>query len=240
MTKLSVNINKIATLRNARGHNTPDVIEWAKKIIQLGADGITVHPRPDERHIRKTDVYALKKEVDTELNIEGYPSDEFCKMVLDIKPHQVTLVPDNPHQITSDHGWDTLKNQDFLKAIIPQFTKAGIQVSLFLDPDPSLVESAKSTGADCIELYTEAYASGYHQNRNNAIDLYKKTAHLAKNMGLKINAGHDLGLNNTGFLISEIPYINEVSIGHALICDALIMGMEETVKNYLKVINQKY
>lgn len=238
MTKLSVNINKIATLRNARGHNNPDVIDWAKKIIKYGADGITVHPRPDERHIRKSDVYALKKEVDAELNIEGYPSDEFCKMVLKIQPYQVTLVPDKPDQITSDHGWDTIQNLEFLKSIIPQFTKAGIHVSLFLDPDPNLVESAKKTGADGIELYTEAYASGYHQNRIEAIEAYKRTAILAQSMGLKINAGHDLDLNNTGFLISEIPYLNEVSIGHALICDALIMGMEETVKNYLKAIKQ--
>jgi len=239
MTKLSVNVNKLATLRNARGHNNPDVIAWAKAIIQYGADGITVHPRPDERHIRKTDVYALKNEVKTELNIEGYPTTDFCKMVLDVKPYQVTLVPDSPEQLTSNHGWDTLKNLAYLKTIVAPFKNAGIQVSLFLDPNPQLVESAQQTGADCIELYTEAYANTYPKNQNAAVEMYKKTAALAKKLGLKINAGHDLDLNNLGFLVSEIPYIDEVSIGHALVCDALILGMETTVKNYLKLVKGK-
>ncbi len=233
MVALSVNINKLATLRNARGHNNPDVIAWAQKIVAFGAHGITVHPRPDERHIRKADVIALKETLNVELNIEGYPSPDFCKMVLDIKPAQVNLVPVEPGQLTSDHGWDTTKHQQFLQEIILPFKNAGIRVSIFLDPNPNLVVSAFETGADRIELYTEYYANTFKTDKALAIKDYITTAFKAHQLGLGINAGHDLDLQNLTYFCANIPNLDEVSIGHALICDALEFGMENTIKQYL-------
>lgn len=237
MTKLSVNINKLATIRNSRGGNNPDLIAYARKIESYGAQGITIHPRPDQRHIRYEDVYALKKVVSTEYNIEGYPSEEFINMVLEVKPEQVTLVPDPPHVLTSDNGWDTVTQQAFLKEIVYRFKSAGIRCSLFLNPDPSLIESALSTGTDRIELYTEAYARQYHENRENAISQYLETAREAGKAGLGLNAGHDLDLKNLKYFADNIPNLLEVSIGHALICDALEYGMSNTVRMYLNQLS---
>lgn len=233
MTKLSVNINKLATIRNSRGGNNPDVVAYAQKIESYGAQGITVHPRPDQRHIRFDDVYALKKVVKTEYNIEGYPSDDFIRMVLEVQPTQVTLVPDPPDVLTSNNGWDTISQQSFLKAVIGKFKSAGIRTSIFLNPDPTMIESAKSTGTDRIELYTEAYASHYHQDREKAIAPYIETALKANEIGLGINAGHDLDLHNLRYFAQTIPSLLEVSIGHALVCDALEFGMSNTVRMYL-------
>lgn len=235
-TKLSVNINKIATIRNARGGNNPDVVEWAKKIESYGAQGITVHPRPDQRHIRFDDVYKLKEIVTTEFNIEGYPSEDFIRMVTEIKPHQVTLVPDAPDAITSDHGWDTRTHGPRLKDIISRFHEHNIRCSIFLDPDPGIVESAAMTGTDRVELYTEAYASGYHGNREQAIMPYMDTAKKVAEAGLGLNAGHDLDLHNLRYFASHIPGLLEVSIGHALISDALEYGMSNTVRMYLNAL----
>lgn len=234
MTKLSVNINKIATLRNARGGETPSVTEAAIKIQEFGAHGITIHPRPDERHITRKDVYDLKPLVTTEYNIEGNPHREFIDMVLKIKPEQVTLVPDADDAITSNAGWDTKKHLDFLKEIIAEFKNAGIRTSIFLDPNPELVESAAQTGADRIELYTEAYAKNYTVNKEEAIKPYYETAVKAAEFGLGINAGHDLSLENLKYFADNIPNLLEVSIGHALVSEALYMGMENTVQAYLK------
>ena len=238
MIKLSVNINKLATIRNSRGGNNPDVVQYATKIESYGAQGITIHPRPDQRHIRFEDVYALKKVVKTEYNIEGYPSEDFIKMVIEVAPTQVTLVPDPPHVLTSNNGWDTKTQLDFLTGIIERFHQAGIRTSLFLNPDPDMLESAKATGTDRIELYTEAYASSYHSNRETAIAPYIKTAELANAMGLGINAGHDLDLHNLKYFADNIPGLLEVSIGHALICDALEFGMENTVRMYLNQLSK--
>ncbi|MFM6983922.1 MAG: pyridoxine 5'-phosphate synthase [Chitinophagaceae bacterium] len=233
MTKLSVNINKLATIRNSRGGNNPDVISYAKKIESYGAHGITIHPRPDQRHIRFDDVYNLKKVVSTEYNIEGYPSEDFIKMVIEVQPTQVTLVPDPPHVLTSNNGWDTIEHLGFLKTVIERFHASGIRTSIFLNPDPGMVESAKATGTDRIELYTEAYASGYHSNKEEAIKAYRETAEAANLHGLGINAGHDLDLHNLKYFATQIPGLLEVSIGHALVCDALEFGMENTVRMYL-------
>lgn len=236
MTKLSVNINKIATLRNARGGNTPHVVEAAMKIEGFGAQGITVHPRPDERHIRYQDVYDLKPVLKTEFNIEGKPVDNFMKMVLEIKPEQVTLVPDADDAITSNAGWDTVKHQSYLTEIISEFKKNGIRTSIFLDPNPNLVEAAAKTGTDRIELYTESFASEYAKGNLSGIKPYRETADEALKNGLVLNAGHDLSLENLQYFIEMIPEIAEVSIGHALISEALYLGMENTVQAYLKRI----
>lgn len=234
MTKLSVNINKIATIRNARGAETPSVTEAAIKIQEFGAHGITIHPRPDERHITRKDVYDLKPIVHTEFNIEGNPHREFIDMVLEVKPEQVTLVPDADDAITSNAGWDCEKNMDFLKSVIAEFKNAGIRTSIFLDPNPEMVKFAAKTGADRIELYTEAYASKYPENKEEAIKLYVETAVEAEKFGLGINAGHDLSLENLKYFADNIPNLLEVSIGHALVSEALYMGMENTVQAYLK------
>lgn len=242
MTQLSVNINKLATLRNARGHNNPDIIQAAKDIERFGADGITVHPRPDERHIRYRDVFDLKKIISTEFNIEGNPTEEkFVQLVLENKPTQVTLVPDALGQITSNHGWNTIEHAAYLKNIIAVFKNAGIRVSIFVDPVVEMVEAAKATGTDRIELYTEAYATNFSKgNKDAAISNYKAAAHKANEMGLGINAGHDLDLNNLPFFAQNIPGLLEVSIGHALICDAIYLGLENTVQLYKRALKTKY
>ncbi len=234
MTKLSVNINKLATLRNARGHNNPDIIKAALDIERFGADGITVHPRPDERHIRYQDVYDLKKIIKTEFNIEGNPTEEkFVQLVLDNKPTQVTLVPDALGQITSNHGWDTIKHADYLKNIIAVFKQAGIRVSIFVDPVDELVRAAKDTGTDRVELYTEMFATAYAKGEHDAaIAPYVAAAKVANEVGLGINAGHDLDLDNLAFFAKHVTGLLEVSIGHALICDAIYLGLENTVQLY--------
>lgn len=236
-TKLSVNINKIATLRNARGGNNPNVLETALDCEKFGAQGITVHPRPDERHIRYQDVYDLKGAIKTEFNIEGNCQEKsFVDLVLANKPAQVTLVPDALNQITSNHGWDTITHQLYLKDTIAQFKESGIRVSVFVDPEPRMVEAAVSTGTDRIELYTEGYAHQYHQDKETAIRPYIEAARVAKQVGLGLNAGHDLDLTNLNYFALNIPNLLEVSIGHALICDALYYGLEHTIKLYLRQI----
>src|SRR5579859_3201546 len=234
MTRLSVNINKIATLRNARGGNNPKVVEVAKDCERFGAQGITVHPRPDERHIRYQDVLDLKKVVTTELNIEGYPDDRYLKLVSEVKPAQATLVPDKPDAITSNAGWDTLKNEKFLSKVINELKKSGTRVSVFVNPDVGMVEGAKKIGADRIELYTEPYASHYHRQREAAIKPYLEAASAARQIGLGVNAGHDLNMKNIKIIRQSVPHLNEVSIGHALICDALYFGLENTIQLYLR------
>ena len=235
MIRLSVNINKIATLRNSRGGNNPDLIQVAKDCERFGAQGITVHPRPDERHIRYNDVFELKKIVTTEFNIEGNCQEQkFVDLVLANKPEQVTLVPDVLGQLTSNHGWDTIANQQYLQTIIKVFKDAGIRVSIFVDPIVEMVEAAATTGTDRIELYTEAYASHYHQNREAAIAPYINAAIAAQKVGLGINAGHDLDLHNLQYFAQHIPGLDEVSIGHALISDALFYGLENTIQLYLR------
>ena len=234
MTKLSVNINKIATIRNARGAELPSVTEAAVKLQEFGAQGITIHPRPDQRHITRKDVYDLKPLVHTEFNIEGNPHRPFIDMVLEVKPEQVTLVPDGEDAITSNAGWDCEKNLEFLKNVIAKFKNAGIRTSIFLDPNPEMVKFAKETGADRIELYTEAYATHYLKNKEEAIKPYIETALEAQKYGLGINAGHDLSLENLKYFADHIPNLLEVSIGHALISEALYMGLENTVQAYLK------
>lgn len=233
-TKLSVNINKIATLRNSRGGNNPDVVKAAIDAQRFGADGITVHPRPDERHIRYNDVREIKKIISTEFNIEGNSREQkFVDLVLEVKPDQVTLVPDELGQITSDHGWDTIKNRDYLKEIIAVFKKAGIRVSIFVDPVIEMVEGAAKTGTDRIELYTEGYAKqSAAGNRQSAITPYVAAAKKAKELGLGINAGHDLDLHNLKYFKQNIPWLDEVSIGHVLISDALYLGLENTIQLY--------
>jgi pyridoxine 5-phosphate synthase len=234
MTYLSVNVNKIATLRNARGGNNPDVIKVALDCEKFGADGITVHPRPDERHITYKDVHDLKQVLTTEFNIEGNPTEEkFVKLVLETKPHQVTLVPDAEGQLTSDHGWDTVNNQDYLIKTIALFKSAGIRVSIFVDPVAAMVEAAATTGTDRIELYTESYATAFAKgNKETAIVPYTEAAKLADKLGLGINAGHDLDLQNLSFFKNTVPHLNEVSIGHALVCDSLYLGLHNTIQLY--------
>ena len=237
MTKLSVNINKIATLRNARGGNNPDVLRVALDCERFGAQGITVHPRPDERHIRYQDVYDLRPRLTTEFNIEGQPSPEFIDLVLKVVPNQVTLVPDLPGQLTSNHGWDTKENLAFLTEVTDRFHEKGIRVSIFVDADTEMVEYAARTGADRVELYTEPYASAYAQDRKAAIAPFVEAGEQARALGLGLNAGHDLSLENLQYLHERMPYIDECSIGHALICDALYLGLEETIKQYLACLH---
>lgn len=234
MTKLSVNINKIATLRNSRGGNNPDVVKAAIDVQRFGADGVTVHPRPDERHIRYADVRAIKNIITTEFNIEGNSQEQkFVDLVLEVKPQQVTLVPDALGQITSNHGWDTVRHKDYLKEIIPVFQKAGIRVSIFVDPVVAMVEGAAQTGTDRIELYTEGFATAYAAGHKEAsVAAYVAAAKRAKELGLGLNAGHDLDLHNLKFFKQNIPWLDEVSIGHALISDALYLGLENTIQLY--------
>jgi pyridoxine 5-phosphate synthase len=234
MTKLSVNINKIATIRNARGGNVPNICQVAIDCERFGAEGITVHPRPDERHIRFADVWDLKAILKTEFNIEGYPTPDFIKLVKSVKPHQVTLVPDPPEALTSNAGWDTVTHLDFLKEIVSDFQSIGIRVSIFVDTNLVNVEYAAKTGTDRVELYTEPYASDYPKDREAAVAPFVEAAKLAKKLGLGLNAGHDLSLENLNFLHLRIPAIDEVSIGHALIADALYFGLEDTIKRYKK------
>lgn len=234
MTRLSVNINKIATLRNARGGNNPDVIRVARDCERFGAEGITVHPRPDERHIRFSDVTDLKKVVSTEFNIEGYPDKRYISIIEAVKPEQATLVPDPPTAITSNAGWDTLAHASFLKEVISDLKRNAKRVSVFVDPEPRMIEGAARVGADRIELYTEPFAREYLINKDVAIRPYAESARVARELGLGVNAGHDLDLNNLAFLKKHIPFLDEVSIGHALICDALYFGLENTIQLYLR------
>jgi pyridoxine 5-phosphate synthase len=238
MTRLSVNINKIATLRNARGGNNPDVVKVAQDCERFGAEGITVHPRPDERHIRYSDVVALKKVVKTEFNIEGYPDERYLKIIRDVRPAQATLVPDPPDAITSNAGWDTVKHEDFLKEIVANIKAAGVRVSIFVDPVPRMVEGAKRVDADRVELYTEPYAREFFVNKEVAIKPYAESAKVAHEAGLGINAGHDLSLENLNFFTQNITHLDEVSIGHALISDALYYGLENTIQLYLREISR--
>ncbi len=238
MTRLSVNINKFATLRNARGGNLPDVVKAAIDCERYGAEGITVHPRPDERHIRYSDVLDLKPVLNTEFNIEGNPIDSFMELVLKAHPAQVTLVPDALNVITSNAGWDTITHKSYLKEICAVFKKEGIRTSIFVDPVPEMVRHAADTGCDRVELYTEAYAAQYHQNREKAIEPYYQAALAAQEVGLGLNAGHDLNLDNLQYFDKIIPGLLEVSIGHALICDALYYGMESTISQYLRQLNK--
>lgn len=233
MTKLSVNVNKIATLRNARGGNVPNLLKVVIDLEDFGAQGITIHPRPDERHIRYQDARDLKKIVKTEFNIEGNPVQKFMDLVLELKPTQVTLVPDAVDAITSNAGWDTLKHKEYLSDVIHTFKQAGIRTSIFVDPDPMMVKGAKATGTDRIELYTERYAKEYAQNKENAIQPFIKAAEIAHEVGLGINAGHDLSLENIHYFSQKIPHLLEVSIGHALICEALYLGLDNVVNMYL-------
>ena len=232
MTKLSVNINKIATLRNARGHNRPDLLQAARDCERFGAQGITVHPRPDERHVRYQDVRDLKAVVTTELNVEGNPTPDFLALVREVRPAQVTLVPDAPDAITSNAGWDTVKHQSYLQGIVRELQASGCRVSIFLDPDPALVRAAATTGTDRIELYTEAYARHYAADPAAALAPYRAAAALAQEVGLGLNAGHDLDLDNLAYFARHLPHLAEVSIGHALICDALYLGLENTIQLY--------
>ncbi len=236
-TKLSVNINKIATLRNSRGGNNPSVVEAAVKTQEFGADGITIHPRPDERHIRYEDVYELKSVVNTEYNIEGYPNETFIQIVLEVKPTQVTLVPDPPGVLTSNAGWNTIEHGDFLKEVIARFKKAGIRTSIFIETDEKMIRAAKDVGADRIELYTESYAVGFPKDRESAIAPFRKAANVANEIGLGINAGHDLNLENLPYFKQNISCLLEVSIGHALISDALYLGMSNAVKMYKNALS---
>ncbi|MDP2542284.1 MULTISPECIES: pyridoxine 5'-phosphate synthase [Tenacibaculum] len=233
MTKLSVNINKIATLRNSRGGNVPNLLKVAADIQDFGAEGITIHPRPDERHIRYQDAYDLKSIVTTEYNIEGNPIDKFKQMVLEIKPTQVTLVPDSVDQLTSNAGWDTITHQSYLKDVIAEFKSAGIRTSIFIDTDLKLIEAAAKTGADRVELYTEEFATQYEKGNKEAVKVYAEAAILANEVGLGVNAGHDLSLDNIQFFKQNIPYLAEVSIGHALISESLYLGLENVVNMYL-------
>ena len=238
MTKLSVNINKVATLRNARGGNHPDVLRVAADCEMFGADGITVHPRPDERHIRYADVRAIRPQITTELNIEGNPIDRYIDLVLEVKPTQVTLVPDAEDQITSNHGWDTKANRAFLTDVVGRFREAGIRTSIFVDPSVEMVGYAKECGADRVELYTAPYAAGYERDRETAIEPFVAAAEEARRIGLGLNAGHDLSLQNLHFFHERIPWVDEVSIGHAIICDALYLGLHETIAMYRRAIGR--
>lgn len=232
MTKLSVNINKVATIRNARGGNIPDVVKVAIDCEKFGAEGITVHPRPDERHIRFKDVYDLKAKVRTEFNIEGYPTQKFVDLITTIRPTQVTLVPDKPDAVTSDSGWDTIEHQSLLSDLVDTFRAVGVRTSIFVGTDLKIIEHAAKAGADRIELYTEPYASTYAKDKAEAVAPFVEAAKVAKKLGLGINAGHDLSLENLNYLYSNIPFLDEVSIGHALISDALYLGLEKTIQAY--------
>lgn len=232
MTLLSVNINKVATLRNARGGNVPNVLKVASDCERFGAEGITVHPRPDARHITFDDVHALAEQTVTEFNVEGYPSPSFIDLVTTVKPHQVTLVPDPPEALTSNNGWDTIANKDLLSDVIQTIKTQGIRTSVFVNPDASMVEGAVATGADRIELYTESYADQYSSNREDAIRSFVEAAQTANEVGIGVNAGHDLSLENLGYFAQQIPNLLEVSIGHALISDALYLGLENTIRMY--------
>ncbi|MDQ3110602.1 MAG: pyridoxine 5'-phosphate synthase [Bacteroidota bacterium] len=233
MIRLSVNINKIATLRNSRGGNNPDVLKAAMDCERFGADGITIHPRPDERHIKYSDARAIRPNIKTEFNIEGNPREQrFLDLVMELRPHQVTLVPDATNQLTSNHGWDTIANKDYLKNIITEFKKKGIRTSVFVDPVVAMVKGAVNTGADCVELYTESYAKNYHEGKEAAIAPYIDASRAAKQVGLGVNAGHDLDLHNLAFFARNITNLLEVSIGHALISDALYFGLENTIMMY--------
>lgn len=236
MTKLSVNINKVATIRNARGGNTPNVVKFALDCERFGAQGITVHPRPDERHIRYADVTELKPLLTEEFNIEGNPVSKFMELVKSVKPTQVTLVPDAEDAITSNAGWDTIRHEGFLREVVADFKSHGIRVSLFVDPKPEMIRKAAEIGADRVELYTEAFASGYPTDSQKAIQPYVEAAKVARECGLGLNAGHDLSLENLKFFHQQIPWVNEVSIGHALISDALYLGIEETIRQYLECL----
>ncbi|MGM0463807.1 MAG: pyridoxine 5'-phosphate synthase [Bacteroidota bacterium] len=236
MTRLSVNINKIATIRNARGGNIPDVHRAAIECESYGAEGITVHPRPDERHITYNDVRTIRPDIKTEFNIEGYPSDSFIKLVSEVKPHQVTLVPDPPDAITSNAGWDTIKQASFLKDVIAVFKELGIRSSIFIETDISTIEAAKDTGCDRLELYTEPYATGYPEDPEKAIAPFVKAAVAARKLGLELNAGHDLNLENLKYFSENIPWLKEVSIGHALISDALYYGLQNTIGMYKRLL----
>ena len=236
MTRLSVNINKIATIRNARGGNMPDVAKAATNCEKFGAEGITVHPRPDERHIRYSDVREIKPLVTTEFNIEGNPIPSFIDLVLEVRPDQVTLVPDAADAITSNAGWDTIRNREFLTDVCRKFKEHGIRTSIFIDPDPAMAEGAALCGADRVELYTESYAKNFPTSPEEAIAPFVRTAEAARAYGLGLNAGHDLNLDNLEYFIRNIPWTDEVSIGHAIICDALYMGLEETIKAYLSKV----
>ncbi len=236
MTKLSININKVATIRNARGGNTPDVVKFALDCERLGAQGITVHPRPDERHIRYADVSDLKPVLTEEFNIEGNPVPKFIELVNEVRPAQVTLVPDAEDAITSNAGWDTIKHADYLREIVADFKNHGIRVSLFVDPIPEMIRKAAEIGADRVELYTEAFASHYAENPAKAIEPYVKAAEVARECGLGLNAGHDLSLENLAYFHQQIPWVDEVSIGHALISNALYLGIEETIRQYLNCL----
>lgn len=232
MTKLSVNINKVATLRNARGGNNPNVLQVALDCEAFGAEGITVHPRPDERHIRRSDVFELRPMLKTEFNIEGNPTPEFIDLVLKVKPHQVTLVPDSPDQLTSNAGWDTKTHQAFLSEVLDTFKKAGIRTSVFVDAQTEMIEYAAKAGADRVELYTEPYAGNYAIDREKALAPFLEAAKVVRSLGMGLNAGHDLSLQNLRYLHENIPWIDEVSIGHALICDALYLGLKTTIEEY--------
>ena len=241
MTKLSVNINKFATIRNSRGGNNPDVVKAALDAERFGADGVTVHPRPDERHIRYADVRAIKPALKTEFNIEGNPKEQkFIDLVLEVKPHQVTLVPDAEGQLTSDHGWNTIKEKDYLVNIIQTFKNAGIRTSIFVDADEAIIEGAAATGTDRIELYTEGYAAHFLENKEAAIQPYIIAAKLANKLQLGINAGHDLDLQNLQYFAQNIPGLLEVSIGHALVCDAIYLGYENAVQMYKRCLKQEF
>ncbi|MFP4488489.1 MAG: pyridoxine 5'-phosphate synthase [Bacteroidales bacterium] len=236
MTRLSVNINKIATIRNARGGNIPDVHRAAIECESYGAEGITVHPRPDERHITYNDVRTIRPDIKTEFNIEGYPSESFIKLVSEVKPHQVTLVPDPPDAITSNAGWNTIKQASFLKDVITVFKELGIRTSIFIETDISTIEAAKDTGCDRLELYTEPYATGYPSDPEKAIAPFVKAAVTARKLGLELNAGHDLNLENLKYFSENIPWLKEVSIGHALISDALYYGLQNTIGMYKRLL----
>ena len=237
MTKLSVNINKIATIRNARGGSNPNLLNMAKDIQSYGAQGITIHPRPDQRHITYKDAIDLPKIISTEFNIEGNPIEKFIELVCKIKPDQVTLVPDSVDAITSNSGWDTLKNKSFLKEVVSEFKNNGIRTSIFIDTELKLIEGAKNTGADRIELYTESFAVNYLKGNKNEINKYINASILANDLGMGVNAGHDLSLENIHFFVDKIPYLDEVSIGHAIICESLYLGIENVVNMYLQKIN---
>ena len=237
MTKLSVNINKIATLRNARGEDYPNLVKTAKDIIKFGAEGITIHPRPDERHIKYSDAYDLKQNISTELNIEGNPSKKFINMVCEVKPDQVTLVPDESDAITSNSGWDTVKNFDFLKDVVQEFKLNSIRVSIFIDPDSKMLEGAKKINADRVELFTGPYAKQYINDKSNAINRYIDCSEIANKIGVELNAGHDLNQQNLEFFKNNIVNLKEVSIGHALISESLYYGLESTIKSYLNILN---